>query len=531
MHITLYINTAENNRLDKTEYLEEVISLEGTLRESSSLIAPTIMFELPNLDQTEVTDADGYGLTDEDGEEVVTESDIFYQFNYAYIREFNRYYFVQDITIVRSHIFSVSFIVDVLMSFRNDILSLDAYVDRNQYVYDSLLVDDALPLELTKDVFEYEPDRGELATHRFNADMENESYNITITITGSFGSFERIDPPDGSGLPTINDYNFTTSSTTYIIRLSDYGMLMNGFMGQQSTYRDYVLSVVAYPFEVDTDYPDIFGEIQFGVDNQGNPRYIPDERGGNVSGKFAQSFSDYLVIADFEMPRPDSFLDLEPFAQYELYIPFYGWHKLDYDLVKGDRLLVYYATNRDDGSATAFVWDHTRERLVFSTPCQLGIKLGLSSSNQEELTAQKNAIGLNLAVGLVSSALSIGVGAWSGNPVMIAGGALSGTKAITSAINGLSMLFPKASASFGDATSGLYSPLDVRLRITANQRVIPSVEIAEFRKLHGAPLRRIKRLSTLHGFTIVSEIHVERINAFKREKDEIDRCLKSGVIL
>lgn len=532
MRITLYINTAENNRLDKTSYLERVIELEGTLRDSSSLLTPTILMELPSLNPTELIDADDEVIEGENGEVISTPSEVFYRFNYVYISEFERYYYVQDINIVRNGLMMVSLIVDVLMSFRDNILSLDAYVDRNEYDYDDLLVDDMIPLELSKGVTEITPDRGEYVTHDFSANLEDQSYCITITITGFFGSFEVIEPPEDSGLPIINDYNISSSSTTYIIRTSDYGQIMNGLMGAQSTYRDYILSVIAYPFNVDTEYPDVLVDLAFGNDGDGNPRYMPDaDHGGNVQGKVAQSFSDYLVVADFTMPTPSSFLDLEPFTQYELYIPFYGWTKLDYDLVKGHRLLVYYATNRDDGSATAYVWDYTSRVLVYSTQCQLGVKLGLSSSNQEELTAQKNAIGLNLAVGLVSSALSIGVGVGTSNPVMVAGGALSATRSITSAINSFSMLFPRASASFGDSASGMYVPLEVRLRRTSNQRVLPNVEMSEFRRLHGAPLRQIKPLSNLRGFTIVSEIHLENINAFKREKEEIVRLLQSGVIL
>lgn len=529
MKIILYVNTAENNRVDKESYLEKVIEVDGALRDSSSVITPSIVFELPNLSASELIDEDG-NIVETPDDEVAIESEYFYQFNYAYIAEFGRYYFVSDIQITRSHIFMVSMVVDVLMSFKGNLLALDAFIERNEFDYDAKIPDDLIPLNLDKQVIEYTPDRGDLVNTIFDTNLEVESYTITITILGTIGSYEEIEPPTGSGLPKINDYNMTSSTTTYIIRLSDYASIINGLMGAQSTYKDYVMSVVAYPFEVDSQYPDIKGDIAFGYDDQGNPRTMPYYDTENpVQGKFAQSFSKYMVIADFEVDYTPRFDFLEPFSQYELYIPYFGWVKLDFDLVKGHRLLVYYACNRDDGSATAYVWDYTGNRMVYSTPCQLGIKLAYSSTNQEELTAQKNAIGLNLAVGLISSALTIGMGAVAKNPVAVAKGTIAGASAITSAINAYSMLFPRASATFGDSTTGLYSPTDVRLRVTKNV-ILPS-DMGKFRKLYGAPLKQNRLLSVLSGFTIVGDVHLEGINAYKKEKDEIDRLLKSGVIL
>ena len=529
MKVILYVNKAENERLDKSDYLEKVIELEGTLREPTTLLSPSILFELPNNAETAVIDGDGNEVGTSDGD-LVVDSSYLYNFNYAYIEEFGRYYYASDINIVRSNLFSVSLICDVLMSFKDNILALDAFIDRNEFEYNPLIVDDAIPLELNKTIIEYVPVKGNLVDTTFEPNLRNESYTITITITGTFGSFEVINPPLDSGLPIINDYNMSSSTTTYIIRLSDYGLIMNALMGEQSTYASYILSVVAYPFEVISIYPNTYGDLVFGSDGE-TPRTIPDERTatGHVQGKYAQSFSNYFVIADFVIPEPTNFLECEPFSQYELYLPFYGWTKIDFDLVKGHRLIVYYASNRDDGSATTYVWDMTKKRLVFSTPCQLGIKLALSNSNQQELTAQKNAIGLNLAVGLISSALTIAMGVGMKSPVSVAKGTISGASAITSAINAYSMLFPRASATFSDSATGLYSPMDVHLRITKNGRTPGDME--NFRKQFGAPLKQMRTLYQLSGFTIVSEIHLEGINAFKKEKDEIERLLKSGVIL
>ena len=528
MKVILYKSSAESNRLDKSSYLEKIAELDGYLREASSIISPVIQFELPNQSQSLIIDEDDEELETPDSE-IVIDSTLFYSFNYAFIEDFNRFYFVQDVTIVRSNLFRVQFIIDVLMTHRDNLLSLPALVERNEYDFDDLLADDSIPLKLNKEVREITNLRGSLTNWEFDPNLPNESYSITLTITGLLGSYEIIEAPSNSGLPDINSYNMASSSTTYVIRESDYAFVMNGLMDQQSAYASYILSVVAYPFRVETETTNKL-DITFGSEN-GTPRTIPDPDGNPIKGRIAHSFSKYMVIADFEVPLPETFLDAEPFSQYELYIPFYGWFKLDYDLVKGHRILLYYAVNRDDGSATAYVWDYTDKRPVFSTPCQLGVKLALSNTNQQELSAQKNALGLNLAVGLISSAVSIGMGVATKNPMAIAGGVLSIPRAITSAVNAYSMMFPRASATFGDSATGMYSPMQARLRITSNARNIPDANMSEFRKLCGAPLRDTRILSTLRGFTIVSDIHLENLIAFKREKEEIERLLKTGVIL
>ena len=73
------------------------------------------------------------------------------RFNYAYIPELERYYMIDDITVYREGIVDVSMSVDVLMSFKRDILSSIAVVDKqsmsqngDEYIDDGSLVTDNL---------------------------------------------------------------------------------------------------------------------------------------------------------------------------------------------------------------------------------------------------------------------------------------------------------------------------------------------------------------------------------------------------
>ena len=69
------------------------------------------------------------------------------RYNYAYIEEFQRYYSVVNKTCFREGLWEIEFAVDVLMSFRNDIINLNVVVDKqsmqeigNEYIDDGSLV-------------------------------------------------------------------------------------------------------------------------------------------------------------------------------------------------------------------------------------------------------------------------------------------------------------------------------------------------------------------------------------------------------
>lgn len=71
------------------------------------------------------------------------------RYNYAYIPELQRYYAVTEINSYREGLWDVSFAVDVLMSFRGDIMAYPVIVDKqsmpengDEYIDDGSLVAD-----------------------------------------------------------------------------------------------------------------------------------------------------------------------------------------------------------------------------------------------------------------------------------------------------------------------------------------------------------------------------------------------------
>jgi hypothetical protein len=105
MTIKLYKTPSEVNKV--TKVLNDEISLTGELRESSSVITPIIKIE-----EDDLTD-----------------------YNYAYIPEFGRYYFITNITSVRNDLWELAMRVDVLMTYADEIKANTAVIARNSNLW------------------------------------------------------------------------------------------------------------------------------------------------------------------------------------------------------------------------------------------------------------------------------------------------------------------------------------------------------------------------------------------------------------
>lgn len=112
MIITLYNNASEKNKISKS--LTAVETLTGNIKEPSSIIRPEITIQR----------ATPTG------------------FNYCYIDEFNRYYFVDDVVVINTNIIRLILSVDVLESFKNQILSQNVIIDKNTVDIDKYLPDE-----------------------------------------------------------------------------------------------------------------------------------------------------------------------------------------------------------------------------------------------------------------------------------------------------------------------------------------------------------------------------------------------------
>lgn len=119
MQVDFYYNKSDERQIFKELVTGE--TMEGTLRDASSIISPVIMFKSSSV----------------------------MKYNFCYIPTWRRYYFVRDVVSYRNDLYVISCECDVLMSFKNDIANFEVVVDKqtmssngDEYIDDGSLVCD-----------------------------------------------------------------------------------------------------------------------------------------------------------------------------------------------------------------------------------------------------------------------------------------------------------------------------------------------------------------------------------------------------
>ena len=115
MTVTLYKNTSDKRNLNKV--ITEIKSVSATAKGEINIISPTLILE--------------YFSTD---------------FNYCYISDFKRYYFVNSITLLTGQRVQINLSVDVLMSYKEEIKNLTVNVLRYENIEPTFLSDSRIPL-------------------------------------------------------------------------------------------------------------------------------------------------------------------------------------------------------------------------------------------------------------------------------------------------------------------------------------------------------------------------------------------------
>lgn len=145
MNITLCVNSSEKNKLGKS--LSNMASFSGSLKDETSVTNPVVIMELENPTG----------------------------FNYAYIPEFGRYYFINDMVSVRTGLWKISMKVDVLESFKNNIRGIPVILSDSTETGKELYLTGKVWKSKVKELTD-------IVT--FPAGLSNDGYFILITAGG-----------------------------------------------------------------------------------------------------------------------------------------------------------------------------------------------------------------------------------------------------------------------------------------------------------------------------------------------------------
>lgn len=533
MKIYLYNMSDELNVINKK--LSSQLELDCTLRDSCNVLDPSIFIRK--------TDADG-------GSAIPT-------YNYAYIPEFNRYYFISDITSVNNQLWRIDMHVDVLMSYKDSIYNTKAIVER-MYNFENadFQVDDKLvtfgKYEFMEEVEVDTPQ--ESGFTEFNTEEVKGVLLVTFSTNTSIGATgnppkisDVLENVNLSNIPNYNQYSFYYLNDTQYKQVSDY-------LIKNSSDASGVVSTIIYPFDfkvgvllhniyINDKILDITApEVSFENGNIiKNTRIELDKCINKMSAGMQSLFATKNLYGN-----------IEPYTIYELYIPYKGWVDIpsnfllqaDYNNTSGydfTDLTLYYIFNPVTQTAYAVLTDEENGKLLYYTHVSLGVNRPFTQSNIQENNDKMKVISAQQISSTLQGMGQVAGGAIGGAAKGGAGGAAMGIQGFFGGIAQVAgaaveaqaqqdILHQRVTSEPADGETGQYLPQKARLRITT--RTSNTTKIDQFKGYVSHKLMYIKDgfAKKLVSFLSISDAHYNIGNATKKEVDEIDVILKNGIL-
>lgn len=209
-----------------------------------------------------------------------------------------------------------------------------------------------------------------------------------------------------------------------------------------------------------------------------------------------------------------SYLDYSPYTQTEFFLPFIGFRPVDIDDIQGKTVYLQYQVDILSGACIAELkasMDDANSSVIYSWTGNCAVQIPVTGADFKSAfaTAITAAASLGAAVATGGAASPLTVGG-------LASTAVNST--------GLKPRVQRSGAMIGSAGfMGQRTPFIVRSN--------PSIALPP-RQEHftGYPSFDTLLMSSLTGFNVIEDVHLEGVPATDAEMDEIERLLKGGVI-
>ena len=543
MNITLYKSKSSMNTVDKGgANLTPLLTVSGNFKNAQSILTPIVIID--TIDSLLLVDDNGQVVLDDYKRPLLTSRDASKEIikaNYCYIDELERYYFISDIQVVNNDLIQLYLKEDVLYTYANQIKEHTAYISRNEFTNTPLIEDRNEQLFYDKEVSykdTVEITTGEAVNFAFNVSQLGTN-NIIFSALSKQTDYRAglVDSP--KDLPSFNYINefYTTLLSVDRPLLIPYiaGQYIAQLCIDKDSNKSYIKNMLICPFDItnQTDktksLPIYLGDTN--ISDMGSST-DPAQKVGNVHPMKALT-SDYLVVADFVVPDATSYLDYEPYCQYEIFVPFYGYVTLPINKVRGKRILLYYALDWQKGTGMAFISmiNGTENRIIWNSQVDPFIHVELSTTNNYENKVAKNGVVTSTVLGSLSAGISLVAGVATANPLAIAAGAMGLGKTIASSVQTSQGIIDRANVGFTDGMLSQYSNTKPFLRIT-KMKTTNTINKDNYAHLFGLPLYKSYKLKDLRGYTIISEINLDDLDTAKSsELVELYSLLKGGVYL
>lgn len=335
--------------------------------------------------------------------------------NHAYIPQFNRYYFVNDIKYSEGFWY-VSCTVDVLASFRTSILNSTQFVTRSTIGYDDRAVETLYPAETYGyvDDFDGQTTYSDYAESTLTLDSNRGGYPIYTKAWGTNMSWSQIytyfTDSYQSGIFVVsilspdclgNEYymftptdlkNFIDNLMTY--QPSDMTDVSTGVSKMLFNGLQYITSIKWYPHGASLQNPTRADTINIGGYS------VPTYKGTITPAVYKLDYLIQEYYFDLDVPKhpktADSsanFLTLSPYSQYNLYYAPFGNIPLDTTkLLPGlIGIRVYWKIDYTTGASVLKIYNNAGTvgtlKLIYTSTSTLGVQIPVSNLVINDLTA------------------------------------------------------------------------------------------------------------------------------------------------
>lgn len=429
--------------------------------------------------------------------------------NYAYVAEWGRYYFIDDISSYQNFWY-ISCRCDVMATFKTPILSGSHYVLRSASQHDEYILDTAY-ISKVKESGTFVPIMDPFAYTNGHSYV----WCIAGDVIGSQTNNEQI----GSNVYYWMDDNESQTFVNYLMDVQHYGI-------QTAEYSEavqkalvnpmqYINSVILLPFGKNAALT-TNNHVKFGY-------YDIEVAGGSVK-RLTQGtmiHTDTLTVNIPKHPQAASrgkYMNNAPYTAYELYFGPFGTIPLDpASLIDNNTLNITIRTECATGVSQIFVRGSSTDVMVYAGTAQVGVPVTVSQLTRDMLGEIQNNLNMEFATaGALTSVATGGVGA--------AGGVFNSIQSIGAmAFDAVRLKYPTLS---GGGSNGSFMSMHSTSYLNAKFYECVGTNNTEL----GRPLYQTKTLSTLSGFCVCSGADVE-IGAMAAESEQINGMLNTGFFI
>lgn len=449
--------------------------------------------------------------------------------NYCYVPDFNRYYFIDDVTLIANNVVQISCSVDALASNRTEILNSSQYVLRSASQYDGNIVDNYYLTKadyLTcKDILPFDGD------NIFWCPPGTGSVNDFHYVVATVGSFY-----NASALATVqgvNYYALTVQQMTDFVHFLSQAVenyldipetVMNGDL-LKSLYDpfQYVKSVMYFPFGLGNIWGADQSPIEFGYWQGSYGHRITNTQ---ISGDTRIVFNKHPLAS-----TRGAYMNIAPYSEYTLHCEPFGTIPLDATLLQDAEMLKLHVqadvtTGESKLIIKAVDLEHQNEAwgspymkarpTIATAYAKLGVDVPVASIQTDYVNMGQSMLGaMNSGLGLVASAMSENVV-----------GLASSTTGIASGLGDFVRSCMPVARQSGASGSYLSCTDIYSLKLTEKHVNVVGEDLADF----GRPLCQTKVLSSLSGYVLCKDVEL----ALSTTKSESEKCisyLESGAFI